>query len=831
MGVLGFACLLAFSWIPNSYYFMVGWPWILIWQITFLILGAWQIWIVRQFAVPFRPLGHGFDWVVGGALSVSVVSALGAEFKAVALWNVILVGNYAIALYLLVNWLRQELPRKRLWFALTLAGWITSVVGLSLWRPTPDMWLSDNFYTALRNAWPLGHHNFVGGYELLLLPMTASFALSQQGWKRWVSMGAAATVAVALYVSGSRGAMIGALAVFVVGTPILLWLHRAQASRRWLIGCAVGLAIVLSITASNPRMRSLFQVAAPSQVGQTVSVVADGPAQDRLFMLKAAQNIFSTHPLTGVGPGNLSRVYNLYRPVEVGTGLELVQQLHNTPAQMLAELGALGLAVYGGWLIGLLRLSVRLHSKLSNLSDRYLFYGICASYFGYSVSSLTDYQLENIGISSTLLIMTALLINLGDTCIDIPSRSAGLSRQSRRWLSLGILAFLCLSFQLWTRFDAGLYLSNAAIRDIGDRNLVEADAKWFKAGRLVAWDPTYPALAAEQLILLRAGAANQADEASLTKSAIEYLGAALRAAPNDTWLNQNMAVLQLDSNEPKKAEFYVQRASMLSPRNTNYTYYTLGLSYLQQDQIEQAIAAFSLEGIANPSFLTADIWKDENFALMLPVVLEKVLESDRYILSQTNPASLDYEWINEQIALLSWWYERPLEGIEVAKLRPLVQAILQLEDQPEAALSTIDQQLKRNADDASLRLLQAWRSPKKYLESYLKDFEGTQEERDLLVKHINQNRDIRTWMGSVLNQAPQSRRNGVGFAYRNLSANNVVQILYPGELRMSFFSELLGLFEEAPRIFPQLDQEISAVKATELSLPPLSETHFQLPKS
>ena len=841
MGALGLACILAFSWIPNSYYMMVGWPWILLWQAAFLLLGAWNIWAIRQFSVPYRLLGYGLDWVIGAAVAASVISALAAEFKAVALWNGLLFGNYVIALYLLVNWLRQGLSRKALWFSLSLAGVVTSLISLSFWRPTPDMWLSDDFYAALRNSQPLGHHNFVGGYELLLLPITASLCLSQRGWKRGVGVGATLVVAAALYISGSRGAMVGALAVVLVGGPIFAWLHRAQANRRWLMGGAVALAVVVAIAASNPRMRGLFTLSASSQLSQSSSdtsavVIADGPARDRLFMLQAGQNIFSTHPLTGVGPGNLSRVYNLYRPVEVGNGLELVQQLHNTPAQILAEVGILGLIAYGSWLVGLLALGIRLHGRLSQSADRYLLYGIFASYLGYGVSSLTDYQLENIGISSTLLIAAALLINLGDTYIDgidgsALSKPATLSRQGRRWLSLGVLAFLCVSFQLWIRADAGLYLSDAAFKDIEARDLVEADAKWLKAGALSNWDPTYPALAAEQLIALEPGAASQSDQKALTQTAIEYIESALEAAPNDTWFNQNLAVLYLESNQPEKAEFYAQRTVQLSPRNLNYAYYTLASAYLQQDKIEQAVTALSLEAIANPAFLTTHIWKEEPFAQLLPSVLEKTLKRDRQILSQANPASAEYAWLNEQLAMVSWWHQRSLDGVDRSKLRPLAQAILEAEEQPKKALNTVEQQLKLDENDPTLRLLQVWLAPDQYLDSYLQDFEGTLQEKDLLIKHIRQNRDIRIWLNSVLSPSAPRLRFGLGFAYRNLSANNVKQILYPGRLNMSFFAELLGLFEESPIVFPQLDQTISAVKTEELSLPPLSETRFQFPKS
>jgi putative inorganic carbon (hco3(-)) transporter len=833
IGILSLCCLLAFSWLPNSYYAMVGWPWILLWQIPFLTLGAWHVWVIRQFSIPFCLLGYGLDWLVGVALTVSLIAAIKAEFTAVAYWNVLIFANYVIALYLLVNWLRQGLSRKYLWFALSLAGTITSLVSLSFWRPSPEMWLSGNFSTALRNPWPLGHHNFVGGYTLLLLPIVLSFGISRQSrWKKGLGMSAAIAVALALYVSGSRGALLGAVTIFIVGVPVQIWQHRGRRQRRWLLGGAITLMILLGIVFSNPRMRSLFHwVPSPDSAQVSLAAISDGPTSDRLFMLRAAQDIFTTHPVIGVGSGNLSRVYNLYRPLEVGTGLELVQQLHNTPAQLLAELGVFGPIIYGCWLIALLRISVNLWDKLSQPADHLLFYGIIASYLGYSVSSLTDYQLENVGISSTLLLITALLINLSDTYGSFSAMPVTLSRRHRRFFSMGLLTFLCICFQLWSRFDAGVYLSGAAIKDINARNVVDADAKWAKAGDLVAWDPTYPALAAEQLISLRPGSANQEDSESLAQSAIEYLKLALEAAPNDTWLNQNLAVLLIESNQLKEAEIYAQRAAMLSPRNANYTYYTLGISYLQQNQTDQAIAAFSLEGMVNPEFLTADIWATETFADLLTLVTDKTLSSYRQILSQTAIDSPHYSWMNEQIAILSWWYQKPLEEVNTSKLRPLIQALLLIENEPQAALDVIERQIELEKENSSLELLQAWLAPEKYLEDYLKRFEGTQQEKDLLVKHINQTRDIRAWMASILQIAPQRLRNGVGFAYRNLSANNITQILYPGELRISFFANLLGVFYEAPVIFPQLDQTVSLIKSSELNLLPLNETRFQLPNT
>ena len=73
-------------------------------------------------------------------------------------------------------------------------------------------------------------------------------------------------------------------------------------------------------------------------------------------MWRTGLNILRDRPLTGAGPGNMSRLYNLYRPIEVGAGAAHIQQLHGTPPHLLAELGLIGGAAIAFLLVQLIRL-------------------------------------------------------------------------------------------------------------------------------------------------------------------------------------------------------------------------------------------------------------------------------------------------------------------------------------------------------------------------------------------------------------------------------------------------------------------------------------------
>ena len=571
---------------------MVSWPYCLWWQGAFLLLVSWSIWASRQFAQPLTLLGHHLDWVVLFVLVGSTLSTLSSQFRAVAATNLLHMGGYAIVRYLSVKWLRQwPALIYKVWRSLVVISTLTCGVGLAHWRPSAQMWSGQSFYSAIRNPWPLGHHNFVGGYCLLLLPMVVGFTLSQSRWQRWIGVLAIVINVSALYISGSRGALLGLLALCVVSVFFYWVCHPQKNKKHQAIIGLLGLALV-AMLARNQRVRALsttYSFSAHSTL--SIENIADSPTKDRLFMLQAGQNIFQKHPFLGVGPGNLSRVYNLYRPLQAGGGLDVVQQLHNTPVQLLAELGLLGFSGYVLWLAALLKLGLSLHRTINNRTDRILLYSIGASWFAYSISSLTDYQLENIGIASTLTITSALFIYLAN--IYLPPSSVILTPKSRRLASLGLLLYLSIAVQFWARADVGLYLSTVAQQHQQSLDLAAADAKWTAAAQLVPWDPTYSALSADQLIATLPDITDADASQRLSSAAIASLKSALKAAPNDSFFNQNLAVLLLPT-EAAQAEQYMRHTVRLFPRSRHYSYYTLGCTLLMQGQNTKATTAFAL---------------------------------------------------------------------------------------------------------------------------------------------------------------------------------------------------------------------------------------------
>ncbi|MFM7441885.1 MAG: O-antigen ligase family protein, partial [Snowella sp.] len=125
----------------------------------------------------------------------------------------------------------------------------------------------------------------------------------------------------------------------------------------------------------------------------------------------------TSHLLTGIGLGGVPLLYQKYRPFWAGRDSEIIHQLHSTPAQLFAEMGLWGMIIpfMGGiWLIyQLWQWLGRNKAELKQKNTEFiLIWSLCGALLAYGVMSLTDYQLDNLCISGTLVIYIACLINL-----------------------------------------------------------------------------------------------------------------------------------------------------------------------------------------------------------------------------------------------------------------------------------------------------------------------------------------------------------------------------------------------------------------------------------
>ena len=216
---------------------------------------------------------------------------------------------------------------------------------------------------------------------LLTLPRLRSFSR--------VALAAAAWLAgvVALGLTLVRGAWLG----FAAGIGVVLLLARRRVLTLALL---VALPLVaVAIPTVQHRMR-------------TIGDAADETTRDRLAMWRGGLRMVVEHPLTGVGPGQVKRLYPTYAPPEALR--RHTSHLHNTPLQIAAERGLIGLAL---WLWIFVAFFIRVGRVLCRMpvtstADRALVVGSLAAVAAFLVSGLFEY---NFGDTEVLLVMLGVM--------------------------------------------------------------------------------------------------------------------------------------------------------------------------------------------------------------------------------------------------------------------------------------------------------------------------------------------------------------------------------------------------------------------------------------
>ncbi|MBI2828505.1 MAG: O-antigen ligase family protein [Acidobacteria bacterium] len=160
--------------------------------------------------------------------------------------------------------------------------------------------------------------------------------------------------ATARLVFGSRDRTWPALVMPALVVALALTFTR----NAWIGACvAIGLLFVLKdfrLTALLPVILAVLFVVAPDGIINrlTSTFNAQDPAnQDRFAMVEIGARMVKDHPLTGVGPNMVSRVYDQYRPDYAVN--EVNPHLHNVPLQIAAERGLPALAAWAWFVVAL----------------------------------------------------------------------------------------------------------------------------------------------------------------------------------------------------------------------------------------------------------------------------------------------------------------------------------------------------------------------------------------------------------------------------------------------------------------------------------------------
>jgi O-antigen ligase len=186
-----------------------------------------------------------------------------------------------------------------------------------------------------RHSGPTVDPNFWAQTLTLFFPLAVSLAVVDRR-SRWLWVAAGALIGVGVYLTGSRGGLLG----LAVGVIAWLLLRGGWQARTALVAPLIVVPL-LAVPGLGSRLATLVDVGAAAEGAGDSSLVG------RVVAQRAGLAMFAEHPVTGVGAGN----FGLHQP-DYARQLGLVdaqpRAAHNLYLQMAAEGG---LPTLAGWLL------------------------------------------------------------------------------------------------------------------------------------------------------------------------------------------------------------------------------------------------------------------------------------------------------------------------------------------------------------------------------------------------------------------------------------------------------------------------------------------------
>ncbi len=182
----------------------------------------------------------------------------------------------------------------------------------------------------------------------------------------------------------------------------------------------LGFALGGALSALVPRRRVLVLVVVAAIVvaaavelpgvlarARTIGSLRDETTRDRIAMWEGGLHMVRDHPILGVGPGGVKRLYPSYAPPDALR--HSTSHLHDTPLQILVERGAIGLGLWL-WLFGAFfgrAAGILRRQPADALADRALVRGSIAAIAAVLLAGLFEYNFGDTEVLFVALVVMA----------------------------------------------------------------------------------------------------------------------------------------------------------------------------------------------------------------------------------------------------------------------------------------------------------------------------------------------------------------------------------------------------------------------------------------
>jgi len=357
------------------------------WLLT-VALGLW-VWLLVAHREPFSP--PSFFWPLAVYAGLTLVSVAGSLDPLASLFDA-----KEIVLFLVVP-LAHRLARGR---AGVVATVIVSVGAATAAYGIVQYGILEFDTLGRRPQGSMGHYMTYSGLIMLVLCLATARVVFGGAERIWAGLVLPALVA-ALAVTLTRSAWIGSCA----GVGLLV----ALKDRRLLAAVPVIAALLLMLAPASvtDRFYSTFDLQNPTN-------------RDRFAMARAGLRMIADHPMTGVGPDMVQRVYPEYR--DAGSVNETNPHLHNVPLQIAAERGLPALTAWLWFVVVATRTLLR---SLRLKETRALAAGGLAAMAAMLTAGMFEYNFGD----SEFLMLFLVLITLPGVGADVASSRASVAEQ------------------------------------------------------------------------------------------------------------------------------------------------------------------------------------------------------------------------------------------------------------------------------------------------------------------------------------------------------------------------------------------------------------------
>jgi tetratricopeptide (TPR) repeat protein len=607
---------------------MHTWPWagfvLLIWVLPVVAMLGTAL-TGPTWRLPSWPIVIGLVLLVGGAILSASLSPF-APASLLRLWPTL--GGSALLLWLYHRWSGETAEERRshagtLAVSVAVAGTVLALVCVVAWPGLtwPLPWQS-------RNPVPFGHSTYTAGAIVALVPWIALQAWNTAGLRRLAWLVASAAGLLALASTSSRGGVLGlAGAAGLVTVGVIVF---GGWSRRRKVASALGLlALGALVVATNPRLRELV-------IHRQWGADAAESNSQRRAMLDAGIKLGTERPLLGWGPGIVPLAYPKIRSALDG-GVENVLQLHSTPAQIWATMGAIGLAAALFLAAGLLTALRRAPKSPTTIAA-------AASLAGYALMALTDHQLDVPAITVAVVVGSALLL------VSAPRPSEVRPGRGLRFGVVAIGGAMIVGLASPTLSDMrARQLYDDALSELAAGRTPEAIAALDEATRVTPHDSFFDHMAAAHRWMDSGSEAELLPPADRIRDAITRLERSLATGAHREFAHFNLGWLLLETGQPAQAVRHFIAAAQLVP-DKGGVYFGLGLALRASGNQGAALRAFALEWINDPLTFTSPAWEVSGLAVLVPAIREEAGRVLETLASQFPATARIGPW-------LRWWWE------------------------------------------------------------------------------------------------------------------------------------------------------------------------------